>query len=107
MGEQTFVKTGRPEFDQLIPKIRIDGKKIRGYRTPDAKSFWIRDYSDMLRGLMYFESVIKSLIEHFAEIQAQNGRIFDYVTVFQEKLRSERENWTKYVRVPVEADVDF
>ena len=118
MGEQTFVKTGRPEFDQLIPKIRsfleknaldivIDGKKIRGYRTPDTKSFWIRDYSDMLRGLMYFESDIKSLIEHFAETQAQNGRIFDYVTVFPEKLPCERENWTKYVRVPVEADVEY
>jgi len=118
MGEQTFVKTGRTEFDQLIPKIRsfiednaldivIDGKKIRGYRTPDAKSFWIRDYSDMLRGLKYFESDLKSLIEHFAETQAQNGRIFDYVTVFPEKIPCERENWTKYVRVPVEADVEY
>jgi hypothetical protein len=118
MGEQTFVKTGRPEFDELFPTIQsfieanaldivIDGKNIRGYRTPDTKSFWIRDYSDMLRGLKYFESDIKSLIEHFAETQAQNGRIFDYVTVFPEKLPCERENWTKYVRVPVEADVEY
>ncbi len=118
MGEKTFVKTGRPEFDQLIPKIRsflqnnaldivIDGKKIRGYRTPDTNSFWIRDYSDMLRGVKYFESDLKSMIEHFAETQAQNGRIFDYVTTFPEKLPRERENWTKYVRVPVEADVEF
>jgi hypothetical protein len=118
MGEQTFVKTGRPEFDQFFPRIRdfleknaldvvIDGKKIRGYRTPDTKSFWIRDYSDMLRGLKYFESDLMSLVEHFAETQAQNGRIFDYVTTFPEKLPSERENWTKYVRVPVEADVEY
>jgi hypothetical protein len=118
MGEQTFVRTGRPEFDLFFPKIRsfcednaldvmIDGKKIRGYRTPDAKSFWIRDFSDMLRGLKYFEPDLKSLVEHFAETQGQKGRIFDYVTTFPEKLPCERENWTKYVRVPVEADVEY
>jgi hypothetical protein len=118
MGERTFVKTGRPEFDHFYPKIRsflatnaldivIDGKKIRGYRTPDTKSFWIRDYSDILRGVKYFEPDLKSLVEHFAETQAHNGRIFDYVTTFPEKLPCERENWTKYVRVPVEADVEY
>jgi hypothetical protein len=118
MGVHTFVKTGRPEFDRFIPKVQgflqknaldivIDGKKIRGYRTPDTKSFWIRDYSDMLRGVKYFEPDLKSLIEHFAETQAENGRIFDYFTTFPEKLPCERENWTKYVRVPVEADVEY
>ena len=118
MGDLTFIRTGRPEFDSFIPKIRsfleanaldivIDGKKIRGYRTPDTKSFWIRDYSDMLRGVKYFEEDLQSLIEHFAETQATNGRIFDYVTVYPEKLPCEKENWTKYVRVPVEADVEY
>ncbi len=118
MKELTFVKSGRLEFDEFFPKIRsilqknaldivIDDKKIRGYRTPDTKSFWIRDYSDMLRGVKYIEPDIKSLIEHFAETQSQSGRVFDYVTVFPEKLPCERENWTKYVRVPVEADVEF
>jgi hypothetical protein len=81
-----FVKTGRPEFDNLIPLIKgflekdildvnIDGEKIRGYR--------------------------------FADNQARNGRIFDYFTTFPEKLPYEKENWTKYVRVPVEADVEY
>jgi hypothetical protein len=118
MSEQTFIKTGQPEFDDFFPRIRffleknaldvvIDGKKIRGYRTPDTKSFWIRDYSDMLRGVKYIESDIQSLIEHFAETQAKNGRIFDFFTIFPEKLPCERENWTKYVRVPVEADVEY
>ena len=37
--------------------------------------------------------------------QAASGRVFDYFTTFPEKLPSERENWTKYVRVPVEAAV--
>jgi len=115
---KTYVKTGRPEFDNLFPMVQaflqknildvvVDGKKIRGYRSPDAKSIWIRDYSDMIRGFKYFEQDLKSTVEHFAETQSSSGRIFDYFTTFPEKLPCERENWSKYVRVPVEADVEY
>ncbi len=118
MDNKIYVKTGLPEFDNFFPQIKffldkcaldvvVDGKGIRGYRTPDAKSIWIRDYSDMLRGVKYIEEDIKSTIEHYAETQGHNGRIFDYFTTFPEKLPCERENWTKYVRVPVEADVEY
>ncbi len=118
MQELTFIKTGKAEFDDFYPRIKaflqqdtldmkIDNKKIRGYRSPDTKSVWIRDYSDMMRGFKYFETDLKSTVEHFAETQAQNGRIFDYFTTFPEKLPCEKENWSKYVRVPVEADVEF
>jgi hypothetical protein len=116
--EKTYIRTGQTAFDNLIPQIKafleqdsldvvIDGKSIRGYRSPDAKSLWIRDFSDILRGVKYFEKDLKSMVEHFAETQAANGRIFDYFTTFPEKLPCERENWTKYVRVPVEADVEY
>ncbi len=118
MSDRTFIKTGFAEFDSFYPKIKsflekdaldvlVDGQKIRGYRTPDTKSIWIRDYSDMLRGVKYFEEDLKSTVEHFAETQAESGRVFDYFTTFPEKLPCEKENWTKYVRVPVEADVEF
>jgi len=111
-----YIRTGRPEFDNLPDMVQgflekdildlvIDGKKIRGYRSPDAKSVWIRDYSDMIRGFRYFEKDLKSTVSHFADTQSLNGRIFDYFTTYPEKLPCERENWTKYVRVPVEADV--
>ncbi|HWR74542.1 MAG TPA: hypothetical protein VN276_02835 [Bacteroidales bacterium] len=113
-----YVRTGTPAFDELIPRIirfleqdllevNIDGEKIRGYRSPDARSIWIRNYSDMMRALRYSEADLKSTIRHFADNQARNGRIFDYFTTFPEKLPCERENWTKYVRTPVEADTEF
>lgn len=112
------VRTGHKEFDEFYPLIHsflqkakmdmeIDGKKITGYRTPDTNSFWIRDFSDMLRAVKYFETDLRSCVQHFADTQAKNGRIFDYFTVFPEKLPCEKENWTKYVRVPVEADVEY
>jgi hypothetical protein len=61
----------------------------------------------MLRAGRYFVSDVTSVVEHFAETQSADGRIFDYFSTFPEKLPSEKENWTKYVRVPVEADVEY
>ena len=100
-----YVRTGTPAFDELIPRINrfleqdllelnIDGEKIRGYRSPDARSIWIRNYSDMMRALRYTESDLKSVVKHFSDNQSRNGRIFDYFTTFPEKLPCERENWT-------------
>jgi hypothetical protein len=118
MHSETFIQTGRRELDDLVPlvgsflqndvlELIIDGRQVSGFRTPDAKSLWIRDHSDMLRAGRYFHSDVTSAVQHFAETQSSNGRIFDYFTTFSEKLPSERENWTKYVRVPVEADVEY
>lgn len=118
MASETYVKTGKPQFDELYPRVKeflshdtmtmnIDGDVIKGYRSPDAPSVWIRDHSDMMRGHRFFEPDMKSAITHFADTQGRNGRIFDYVTNQPEKLPCERENWFKYVRVPVEADVEY
>lgn len=118
MAAETWIRTGRPAIDGLFPLVRnfleqdvfdlrIDGQHVRGYRTPDAPSLWIRDHGDMMRGVRYFERDMTSAVQHFADTQAVSGRVFDYVTTFPEKLPCERENWTKYVRVPVEADVEY
>ncbi|HHS13962.1 MAG TPA: hypothetical protein ENN03_09380 [bacterium] len=118
MQTEIEIRTGHKRWDELYPRIKsfltqdtldmnIDGALIRGYRSPDARSVWIRDYSDMLRGVRYFEKDLTSTVTHFAETQARNGRIFDYFTTFPEKPPCEKENWTKYVRVPVEADVEY
>lgn len=87
--------------------LAIDGESIRGYRSPDTPAVWIRDHSDSMRGFRYFEADPTSAVTHFADTQAKNGRIFDYFTNRPEKVPCERENWTKYVRVPVEADVEY
>ncbi|MFC2156388.1 hypothetical protein ACFLT9_00995 [Acidobacteriota bacterium] len=118
MNKQTYIKTDCKEWDEFYVRIKkflekdtldlkIDGETVRGYRSPDSRAIWIRDHSDILRGAKYLEKDMKSTVDHFAATQAANGRIFDYVTTFPDKLPSERENWTKYVRVPVEADVEY
>ncbi|MCX6227467.1 MAG: hypothetical protein NTV01_22485 [Bacteroidia bacterium] len=117
-AENILIRTGQKAFDDLFPRVKwflerdvlevnFDGERVKGYRSPDAKSIWLRDHSDMMRAAKYFETDLKSTVDHFAATQAANGRIFDYFTTFPEKLPCEKENWTKYVRVPVEADVEF
>ncbi len=114
----SFLRSGDLAFDRLFETVRtfleqdvmelvVDGQHLSGFRTPDASSIWIRDHSDMLRMGRYFHADATSIVQHFAETQSASGRIFDYVTTSPEKLPCERENWTKYVRVPVEADVEY
>jgi hypothetical protein len=80
----------------------INGEIVHGYRSPDCNAIWIRDHSDILRGARYFEKDMTSAVTHFAATQQKNGSLFDFVS-----CAMDRENWTKYVRVPVEADVEY
>lgn len=118
MSITTRITTGHEAFDTLYPRIKaflekdtmdlvIDGVPVKGYRSPDTPAIWLRDHSDMMRGFRYHEADLQSAVTHFADTQARNGRIFDYFTNRPEKVPCERENWFKYVRVPVEADVEY
>lgn len=110
---ETKISTGNPIFDNFYPTIKnfleqdqvryvIDNETVNGYRSPDCNAIWLRDHSDMLRGARYFDADLTSAATHFARTQRANGSIYDFVS-----CAMDRENWTKYVRVPVEADVEF
>ena len=110
---ETKIETGNPLFDNFYPTIKkfleqdqvtyiIDGETVHGYRSPDCNAIWLRDHSDILRGARYFEKDMTSVVTHFARTQCANGSLFDFVS-----CAMDRENWTKYVRVPVESDVEF
>lgn len=110
---RTEFKTSDPLFNDFYPRIEnflkqdqvnyvIDGEGVHGYRSPDCNALWLRDHSDMLRGARYFDPDLTSGVAHFAKTQCANGALFDFVS-----CAMDRENWTKYVRVPVEADVEY
>ncbi|MGE5315732.1 MAG: hypothetical protein ACM3Q4_13650, partial [Acidobacteriota bacterium] len=116
--KQTYIACSNDRLNTLVPRIKgflqkdftdynMFGTQVRGYRSPDAPSIWIRDHSDMMRGFRYFEPNMQSTVDHFAETQTAKGWLFDYFTMTPEKVPCEKENWAKYVRVPVEADVEF
>lgn len=85
--------------------LRCDGHAVRGFRSPDSPALWIRDHSDILRGGVFVESDVWSAVEAFARTQSKNGRVFDYVMA--QPTSTMRENWETWMRVPVEADVEY
>jgi hypothetical protein len=87
-----------------VIELLVDGRAVRGFRSPDSPALWIRDHSDILRGGKYVEADVQRAVDVFADHQAASGRVFDYVTT---EAGTEPENWEKWVRVPVEADVEF
>lgn len=113
MSRTVKIETGVAWIDALLPQVRdflgqdtvdynIDGETVHGYRSPDCPALWIRDHSDMMRGARYFDTDMTSAVTHFAQTQLGNGSFHDFVS-----CNMDRENWTKYVRVPVEADVEY
>lgn len=90
-----------------VAEFVVDGSVVRGYRSPDNPAIWIRDHAETARAGKYFEADLKSVVNAFADQQSANGRIFDYVTTAPLPWTGERENWERWVRIPVEADVEF
>lgn len=86
-------------------EFRAGGHPVRGFRSPDSPALWIRDHSDILRGGVYTEPDVWSAVEAFARTQGRDGRIFDFVTT--KPTPTAPENWETWVRVPVEADVEY
>lgn len=81
---------------------------MSGYRSPDSPALWIRDHSDILRAGKFFYANVKSAVEAFAETQSRSGRVFDYVLNKPASSGAgDRENWEKWVRIQVEADVEY
>lgn len=87
-----------------LTHLSLDGERVTGFRSPDSPALWIRDHSDMLRAGIYFREDVQDAVEAFAMTQKEDGRVFDYVTT---DAGTEPENWEKWVRVPVEADVEY
>lgn len=103
-----------PFCEQVLAFLRadvidlcVDGRPVCGFRSPDSPALWIRDHSDILRAGRYVVPDVRSAVEAFAYAQAANGRVFDFVTTAPEGQPGARENWEAWVRVPVEADVEY
>ena len=114
----TLIQSDNPRIDTLVPRIRdflskdiveytMLGKRVKGFRSPDSPSIWLRDHSEILRGGRYWEDGLTDVLDHFAETQSARGWLFDNFGALPEKPPCEKENWARYIRVPVEADVEF
>jgi hypothetical protein len=110
LDAQTSLSTGIERFDILYPMIKgfmeqditaytLDGKAVRGYRSPDNNLLWLRDHTYQARGFRYFEQDMTSLIDAFRHAQYPDGSFPDFLERPEHQVESER--------IAVEADVEF
>ncbi len=106
----TALSTGQPDLDALYPRIRsfmeragveyeLNGRTVRGYRSPDNPLLWLRDHVYQGRGFRYFATDVTSALDAFRAAQLPDGSlpdVLDYPTLFATAFRKE-----------VEADVEF
>ncbi|HEX8221174.1 MAG TPA: hypothetical protein VF914_18430 [Chloroflexia bacterium] len=83
--------TGDVVWDGLYPRVRgylaqdvveytspDNTAPVRGYRSPDDASIWLRDHVHQLKGARYFEPDMTSALEHFRNVQRADGSFDDY-----------------------------
>ncbi|MFV9504862.1 MAG: hypothetical protein AB4911_09895 [Oscillochloridaceae bacterium umkhey_bin13] len=106
---QTELRTGDPSLDALYPRLRgfmeraaiayeLDGRTVRGYRSPDNPLLWLRDHVYQHRGFRYFETDVTSTLDAFRAAQLPDGSLPDvldyperFVTAFRKEVESDLE----------------
>ncbi|HMQ31595.1 MAG TPA: hypothetical protein PKD53_12775 [Chloroflexaceae bacterium] len=102
----TELHTGDPALDALYPRLRgfmeraavsyeLDGRPVRGYRSPDNPLLWLRDHVYQGRGFRYFEPDVTSLLDAFRRAQRPDGSfpdVVDYPALFVTAFRKETES---------------
>jgi hypothetical protein len=85
------ITTGDVVWDGLYPRVEgylaqdvveytspDNAHVVRGYRSPDNSSIWLRDHVHQLKGARYFEPDMESALEHFQRTQHADGSFDDY-----------------------------
>jgi hypothetical protein len=70
-------------MDQDVSEYTFDGRKVRGYRSPDNKLLWLRDHVHQGKGYAYWEQDMISLLDQFRRLQRPNGAFDDYLGSFE------------------------
>lgn len=109
----TAITTGDPELDALYPRIlgfmqqdvvsyELNGRTVRGYRSPDNPLLWLRDHVYQGRAFRYFEPDMTSLLDAFRAAQRPDGSfpdVIDYPARFVKATRKEVESDLEFLFV--------
>jgi hypothetical protein len=110
LDAQMTIETGQPRFDALYPQVRgfldqdvieyaLDGRRVRGYRSPDNDLLWLRDHTYQGRAFRYFERDMTSALDAFRRAQHPDGSFPDYLARPQLFVQAGRKE--------VEADLEY
>lgn len=109
----TELATGEPDLDALYPMARyflqqqmvsypLDGRMVRGYRSPDNPLLWLRDHVYQGRGFRYFARDMRSLLDAFRRAQRPDGSlpdVLDYPALGVHAHRLETESDLEFLFV--------
>jgi len=122
------VRTGQDMYDTFLERIKsfllndisayyVNGRTVKGHRSPDTRPIWIRDHTHQMKGFKYWESDMKSAVDYFIKMQMEDGSFYDFVTRAEEeppkdpethpKVKYDKEHHLVNVRCMVEADVEY
>jgi hypothetical protein len=93
---ETGVQTGDPVWDGFYPRVKaflekdsvvydspLDGKPVRGYRSPDTPFIWLRDHVYQSKGFKFFEKDLKGALDYFRLAQHPDGSFDDYFQYYR------------------------
>ncbi|MEI7645607.1 MAG: hypothetical protein WCJ55_15140 [Chloroflexales bacterium] len=109
----TALETSDAQFAALYPRIRsfmaqdvvgyqLNGRAVRGYRSPDNPLLWLRDHVYQGRAFRYFEPDLTSLLDAFRDAQRPDGSfpdVIDYPERFVTATRKETESDLEFLFV--------
>ncbi len=109
----TDLQTGDAELDPLYPRIlgfmrqdvvsyELNGRAVRGYRSPDNPLLWLRDHVYQGRAFRYFDPDVTSLLDAFRDAQRPDGSfpdVLDYPARFVTAARKEVESDLEFLFV--------
>lgn len=117
----TCIKTKSGFIDRFYDILALAIKKDNQMFKVDegwirCNPSWIRDHIHEMKGYKYWETDIKSFVEHMLNLQMENGAYYDFISSIEdphkdfvsgEWKREDKENGVLYVRIPVEADLEY
>ncbi len=106
----TALVANDPQINALYPRIHgfmaqdvvsypLNGRTVRGYRSPDNPLLWLRDHVYQGRAFRYFETDVTSLLDAFRDAQRPDGSFPDVI--------DDPARFVTATRKEVEADLEF
>jgi len=109
---------GLDRFYQVLRKVveaderifTVNGRRIR------SNPHWLRDHIHEMKGYKYWQPDLTSMVEHLLALQQPRGFFYEIIVppydphlsfVTPEYARLDRENRLGYVRLEIEADIEY
>ncbi|MFA6550876.1 MAG: trehalase family glycosidase, partial [Candidatus Gracilibacteria bacterium] len=97
---KNFIATGDKQLDSFFPQVKkwmlediSSCDSVKGYRSPDTNTIWLRDHTYQMKAFKYWETNMAETLDYFLSKQTSDGALPDFICPAS--------------RIGVEADVEY